>query len=216
MLRRFAQVDVFTTTPYARQSRRRRARRRGPRHRGDAALRALDEPVGDDVRAAAERPGADYRVRIFTPAAELPFAGHPTLGTCHAWLDAARRAARRRSIVQECGAGLVARPPHAPTASRSPRRRCCAPGRSRRRWSRAVAACSASPRRRRRRRSGSTTARAGSRSCSTDADAVLALAPRPFVDLDLGVVGPYPAGAPRGVRGARVLPEGRRAPSRTR
>ena len=33
-------------------------------------------------------PGADYRVRIFTPVAELPFAGHPTLGTCHAWLEA--------------------------------------------------------------------------------------------------------------------------------
>ena len=37
------------------------------------------------------RPGADYRVRIFTPVAELPFAGHPTLGTCHAWLEARRR-----------------------------------------------------------------------------------------------------------------------------
>ena len=34
------------------------------------------------------RAGADYRVRIFTPARELPFAGHPTLGTCHAWLEA--------------------------------------------------------------------------------------------------------------------------------
>ena len=38
-------------------------------------------------------PGADYRVRIFTPVAELPFAGHPTLGTCHAWLEAGGAAA---------------------------------------------------------------------------------------------------------------------------
>ncbi|MEE4360275.1 MAG: PhzF family phenazine biosynthesis protein [Pseudomonadales bacterium] len=50
---------------------------------------------------------ADYRVRIFTPDAELPFAGHPTLGTCHAWLEAGHRAARTGRIVQECGVGLV-------------------------------------------------------------------------------------------------------------
>ncbi|MDO8210859.1 PhzF family phenazine biosynthesis protein [Conexibacter sp. CPCC 206217] len=50
---------------------------------------------------------ADYRVRIFTPVAELPFAGHPTLGTCHAWLEAATAAVRDERIVQECGAGLV-------------------------------------------------------------------------------------------------------------
>ena len=50
---------------------------------------------------------ADYRVRIFTPAGELPFAGHPTLGTCHAWLDAGGQPARPDVIVQECGAGLV-------------------------------------------------------------------------------------------------------------
>jgi len=49
---------------------------------------------------------ADYRLRIFTPTKELPFAGHPTLGTCHAWLAAAGDATRER-IVQECEAGLV-------------------------------------------------------------------------------------------------------------
>ena len=49
---------------------------------------------------------ADYRVRIFTPTAELPFAGHPTLGTCHAWL-AAHGAGARDEVVQECAAGLV-------------------------------------------------------------------------------------------------------------
>ena len=48
---------------------------------------------------------ADYRVRIFTPTTELPFAGHPTLGTCHAWLAAA--GGQRDSVVQECAAGLV-------------------------------------------------------------------------------------------------------------
>ena len=50
---------------------------------------------------------ADYRVRIFTPASELPFAGHPTLGTCHAWLEAGGQPASPEIIVQECGAGLV-------------------------------------------------------------------------------------------------------------
>ena len=52
-------------------------------------------------------PGADYRVRIFTPVLELPFAGHPTLGTCHAWLEAGGEPRRDGEIVQECGAGLV-------------------------------------------------------------------------------------------------------------
>jgi PhzF family phenazine biosynthesis protein len=50
---------------------------------------------------------ADYRVRIFTPVAELPFAGHPTLGTCHAWLEASGRPPGDLRIVQECAAGLV-------------------------------------------------------------------------------------------------------------
>jgi PhzF family phenazine biosynthesis protein len=50
---------------------------------------------------------ADYLVRIFTPTLELPFAGHPTLGTCHAWLRAEKTPKRDDVIVQECGAGLV-------------------------------------------------------------------------------------------------------------
>jgi len=52
-------------------------------------------------------PGADYRVRIFTPVEELPFAGHPTLGTCHAWLGAGGTPRRPDAVVQECAAGLV-------------------------------------------------------------------------------------------------------------
>jgi PhzF family phenazine biosynthesis protein len=51
--------------------------------------------------------GADYRVRIFTPGDELPFAGHPTLGTCHAWLEAGGTPREAGVVVQECGAGLV-------------------------------------------------------------------------------------------------------------
>jgi PhzF family phenazine biosynthesis protein len=50
---------------------------------------------------------ADYRLRIFTPVLELPFAGHPTLGTCHAWLEAGGEGRDADEIVQECGAGLV-------------------------------------------------------------------------------------------------------------
>lgn len=52
-------------------------------------------------------PAADYRLRIFTPVGELPFAGHPTLGSCHAWLGAGGRPRHADAIVQECGVGLV-------------------------------------------------------------------------------------------------------------
>lgn len=53
------------------------------------------------------RPDADYRVRIFTPGGELPFAGHPTLGSCRAWLEAGGRPQGGDIVVQECGVGLV-------------------------------------------------------------------------------------------------------------
>ncbi|MBV8942042.1 MAG: PhzF family phenazine biosynthesis protein [Solirubrobacterales bacterium] len=53
-----------------------------------------------------EDPSADYRLRIFTPVAELPFAGHPTLGSAHAWLEAGG-SPRAEDVVQECGAGLI-------------------------------------------------------------------------------------------------------------
>ena len=55
----------------------------------------------------ASDPRADYRVRIFTPAGELPFAGHPTLGTCHAWLAAGGKPRAPGVIVQQCDAGLI-------------------------------------------------------------------------------------------------------------
>jgi PhzF family phenazine biosynthesis protein len=53
------------------------------------------------------RPEADYQVRIFTPTQELPFAGHPTLGTCHAWLEHRGLLERKDTIVQQCTGGLV-------------------------------------------------------------------------------------------------------------
>ncbi|MCH4885379.1 PhzF family phenazine biosynthesis protein [Pseudomonas sp. TMW22080] len=53
-----------------------------------------------------QNPDADYRLRIFTTLNELPFAGHPTLGSCHAWLEAGG-VPRGREIVQECAAGLI-------------------------------------------------------------------------------------------------------------
>lgn len=52
-------------------------------------------------------PAADYLVRIFYPAGELPFAGHPTLGSCHAWLEAGGKPRDGGVVVQECGVGLV-------------------------------------------------------------------------------------------------------------
>ena len=67
--------------------------------------------------------GADYRVRIFTLAREMPFAGHPTLGSCHAWLRGGGRPHDDAKIIQECGAGLVPiRQSHATLAFAAPPR----------------------------------------------------------------------------------------------
>jgi PhzF family phenazine biosynthesis protein len=52
-------------------------------------------------------PAADYRLRIFTPSEELPFAGHPTIGSAHAWLEAGGVPRSEDQIVQECGSGLL-------------------------------------------------------------------------------------------------------------
>ena len=119
--RPFKQVDVFTATPYF----------------GNPLAVVLDGtglsteemahfaqwtnlsettfvlPPSEEAKAA----GADYRVRIFTPGGELPFAGHPTLGTCHAWLQAggqpqnsgriSSQSSQNSQIIQECQIGLV-------------------------------------------------------------------------------------------------------------
>ena len=55
---------------------------------------------------APQHPEADYRLRIFTTLHELPFAGHPTLGSCHAWLESGGQP-KGKEIIQECGIGLV-------------------------------------------------------------------------------------------------------------
>ena len=107
MERRFAQVDVFTTGP----------------GRGNPLAVVLDGDglsTGEMQRfatwtnlsettfvVAGTEPQADYTVRIFTPTAEIPFAGHPTLGTCHAWLEAGGVPRESERVIQACGAGLV-------------------------------------------------------------------------------------------------------------
>jgi len=103
---RFTQLDVFTT----------RALRGNPlavvhgaEDLDDAQMQALARWTNLSETAfllAPQDVRADYRVRIFTPQRELPFAGHPTLGSCHAWLVAGGQP-RGDAIVQECGAGLV-------------------------------------------------------------------------------------------------------------
>lgn len=55
----------------------------------------------------ATEPAADYRVRIFTTTTELPFAGHPTLGAAHAWLESGGVPKNPAGIIQQCGAGLI-------------------------------------------------------------------------------------------------------------
>ncbi len=107
MQRRFHQLDVFSAVPL----------------QGNP-LAVVHGALGlsDDTMAAFARwtnlsettfllppldPAADYRVRIFTPGGELPFAGHPTLGSCHAWLAAGGVPKSPGTVVQECGVGLV-------------------------------------------------------------------------------------------------------------
>jgi PhzF family phenazine biosynthesis protein len=105
--RPFKQVDVFTATAY----------------RGNPLAVVLDGAGLDDEAMQRfarwtnlsettfllppTQAGADYQVRIFTPGGELPFAGHPTLGSCHAWLEAGGSPKSDDCIVQECAQGLV-------------------------------------------------------------------------------------------------------------
>ena len=107
MERPFCQVDVFADELYLGNPVAVVLDGKGLSHRGDAAFRVLDEPVGDDVRPAAgsrrgRLPGADLHAQP-----ELPFAGHPTLGTCHAWLAGGGTPQRGDVVVQECDAGLI-------------------------------------------------------------------------------------------------------------
>ena len=100
-------VDVFGSAPM-------KGNPLGVVHGGerlsDAQMLALTQWLGFSETTfllPPSDPGADYRVRIFYPAGELPFAGHPTLGTCHAWLEAGGAPSREEVVVQECGAGLI-------------------------------------------------------------------------------------------------------------
>ena len=104
---RYSELDVFTAVPL----------------RGNA-LAVVHDAVGlsDEAMHAFARwtnwsettfllpptdMRADYRVRIFTPSSELPFAGHPTLGSCHAWLAAGGKPRATDEVIQQCGVGLV-------------------------------------------------------------------------------------------------------------
>ena len=107
MQRRFAQVDVFTSVPY----------------KGNPLAVVIDgEGLSDDEMQqfanwtnlsettflqAPTDPAADYLVRIFTPSRELPFAGHPTLGSCAVWLANGGTPRRQGQAIQQCGVGLV-------------------------------------------------------------------------------------------------------------
>jgi PhzF family phenazine biosynthesis protein len=102
----FTQVDVFTATPL-------RGNPLAVVHGADALSEAQMQAFArwtnlseTSFLLAPRDAAADYRVRIFTPERELPFAGHPTLGSCHSWL-AAGGAPQGEAVVQECGVGLV-------------------------------------------------------------------------------------------------------------
>jgi PhzF family phenazine biosynthesis protein len=106
-MRPFSQVDVFSTEPL----------------KGNpvAVVHDADGVSEEEMRRFAHwtnlsettfllpptDPAADYRLRIFTPSAELPFAGHPTIGSAHAWLEAGGVPRSADELVQECGAGLL-------------------------------------------------------------------------------------------------------------
>ena len=107
MKRRFYQLDVFSARPLL---------------GNPLAVVHAAAGISDATMAAFARwtnlsettfllppsdPAADYHVRIWTPGGELPFAGHPTLGSCHAWLAAGGRPKQSGMVVQQCGVGLV-------------------------------------------------------------------------------------------------------------
>ena len=107
MSRAFRQVDVFTSTPLGGNP---VAVVHDAEGLEDQAMQRFAQWTNLSETTFLLPPStseADYRVRIFTPAEELPFAGHPTLGSCHAWLEAGGRSHDPGVVVQECPAGLV-------------------------------------------------------------------------------------------------------------
>jgi len=103
----FTQVDVFTDQPLRGNP---LAVVHGADGLSDAQMQAFAQWTNlseTTFLLQPSDPAADYRVRIFTPGGELPFAGHPTLGSCHAWLGAGGQPRARGMVVQQCGVGLV-------------------------------------------------------------------------------------------------------------
>lgn len=195
-MRQFSQVDVFSSEPLL----------------GNpvAVVHDAEGVTDEEMRRFAHwtnlsettfllpptRPDADYRLRIFTPSEELPFAGHPTIGSAHAWLEAGGRPRDRDEMVQECGSGLV-------RVRRAERLAFAAPP-----LLRAGPVTDDE-------RAQILTALAVTEddvvdlswgdngpgwvvALLRDAEAVLAVRPdwSSFAGLDIGVVGPYPAGSP--------------------
>lgn len=109
--RPFKQMDVFTAVPYVGNPLAvvlDGADLNDDEMQGFARWNNLSETtylLPPTPKAAAA--GADYRARIFTPGGELPFAGHPTLGTCQAWLESGGQPKQADVIVQQCAKGLV-------------------------------------------------------------------------------------------------------------
>jgi PhzF family phenazine biosynthesis protein len=107
MMRQFRQVDVFTAEPYRGNP---LAVVLGADGLTDAQMQQFAHWTNLSETTFLLTPtdeSADYRVRIFMPMGELPFAGHPTLGSCHAWLEAGGQPRTPGLVTQECGAGLV-------------------------------------------------------------------------------------------------------------
>ena len=105
--RPFKQVDVFTATPYLGNP---LAVVLDGRDLSDGEMQAFARWTNLSETTFLMPPGdarADYHVRIFTPGGELAFAGHPTLGSCHAWLQAGGKPRTAGKVVQQCGVGLV-------------------------------------------------------------------------------------------------------------
>jgi PhzF family phenazine biosynthesis protein len=205
MRRAFCQVDVFAEVPY----------------RGNPVAVVLD---GDGLDTAAMRQfanwtnlsettfvlpptqdDADYLVRIFTPSTELPFAGHPTLGTCHAWLQAGGTPKRAEAITQQCGAGLVpVRRTSAGLAFAGPPLLRSGPVDEP-----LVARAAAALRIDRQQILAAEWVDNGPGWMAVllpDAESVLALRPG-VVEFDLGVVGCYPAGSPQAIEVRAFVPK---------
>jgi PhzF family phenazine biosynthesis protein len=104
---RFHQLDVFTDKPLLGNALAVVHQADGLSDADMAALARWTNLSETTFLLKPTHPEADYRVRIFTPGDELPFAGHPTLGSCHAWLAAGGKPKSPDLVKQECAVGIV-------------------------------------------------------------------------------------------------------------